>query len=71
MLVCRCDGCWRVLEAHELAHEIQIHHYYRRPGDFREVEGCTVLHLCSRCYDRWVELCKSLGIVVGPRDRKT
>jgi len=73
MLVYKCDGCKKTLEAEERAYAIHIYRYgHGKLGDLSKIEGGTVIHLCSHCYERWVQLLREdLGIAVGLRNWET
>jgi len=73
MLVYKCDGCEKTLELEEQAYEVHIYRYgHGKLGDLSKIEGGTVIHLCSHCYERWVQLLREdLGVAVGLRNWKT
>jgi len=73
MIVYKCDGCEKTLEPEEQAYAVHIHRYgHGKLGDLSKIEGGTVIHLCSHCYERWVQLLREeLGIAVGLRNWKT
>jgi len=51
----RCNACGNVIGGTEKVYEIVICCKDRSElGDWSAV-GATVVHLCSRCYDKWVE----------------
>jgi len=52
----RCTACGSVISGTEKVYEIVICCKDRSGlGDW-SAEGGTIMHLCSRCHDRWAEI---------------